>query len=873
MAQHSTHKRRPKRQVSFHEALPLPLPAATLPHVADHFGETANAWVENWRGAITQLRHGDWSRLQRLLLRGAKATTILSRRVAVTALRSLSIILKSAARTGLATTNGLIYSGSQIKHALVFGGQVAWRYAPSIGLDLGSGMRATSRRVSSKPARRLYAVSIILAIIGGGAGVTAAGARTLDRYANSLSTPLALMSQKKTGTTILDKDGRVIYQGYGAQDRQYVAMDELPGVLQDATIAAEDPEFYNHPGFSWQGTARAALTDMLQGSKSQGGSTLTQQLVKNNLLTQDKNFIRKFNELLLSIKIEQRYSKHQILEMYLNSIYYGQSAIGVQAAAQTYFHKDAKDLSLGEAALIAGLPLGPNRFDPNYDVEAATGRRDFVISRMLGLGKITKAQADEAKAQPIALAGTPQEQATEGAAPMVAHAREIKFEAPHFIFYVLDQLRETYGEKMIEEGGITVHTTLDSQKQKLAEETVARRVAALSDHHVTNGGLISLEPQSGNILAMVGSIGYSTPGFGSVNVTLAQLQPGSSFKPFAYVTAFKKGWNGATTVDDVPLSIPMPNGSVYTPMNYDLQFHGKVTLRKALDNSFNIPAVKVLQFAGIHDTIATAHDLGITSLQDESRFGPALVLGGGEVRAIDMAVAYGTFANGGKRVPARAITRVEDRTGVDITKPGDSHPADVLDPKIAYMITHILSDDSSRQPEFPANGPLKLSRPAAAKTGTTNDFRDNWTVGYTPQIATAVWVGNNDHSAMENIDGITGAAPIWHDYMEGAHEGLPVESFSMPGGLTLASVCPDGSLADGFSAGTTEVFLSDALPSTRCQRRNEREPNKPNDANASPSPTPSADNPANGSETPIDTQPLTPAELIRRVRGGLQPVQ
>jgi membrane peptidoglycan carboxypeptidase len=396
------------------------------------------------------------------------------------------------------------------------------------------------------------------------------------------------------------------------------------------------------------------------------------------------------------------------------------------------------------------------------------------------------------------------------------YAREVAIRAPHFVFYVLAQLRAQYGDTAVETGGLTVRTTLDYNKQTTAQDLVTNRVAALQSHHVTNGALISLDPTNGDILAMVGSIGYGTPGFGSVNVTTSNRQPGSSFKPLAYVTAFKKGWNGATIVDDAPLRIPQTDGTVYEPKNYDLQWHGRLTLRKALDNSLNIPAIKVIQYASIHDTIATAKDLGITSLNDESRFGVSLVLGSGEVSPLQMAGAYGTFANQGNYVPPRAIIEIKDRyDNITYTAPNPTS-TNALDSRLAYMITNILADDSSRQPEFPAGGPLKLSRPAAAKTGTTNDFRDNWTVGYTPQLVTAVWVGNNDNSAMTGVDGITGAAPIWHDYMEAALASEPVKNFELPAGLTIASICPDGSLAEGFNTGITEVFLNEALPTTRC---------------------------------------------------------
>jgi 1A family penicillin-binding protein len=673
-------------------------------------------------------------------------------------------------------------------------------YGRTAGLSVDRSLRWTGRHIWSRRARALYvALLASLAMVGVFTSVA-----TMALYTHDISSPAALLNKKKTGTTILDRNGQVLFQGYGAQNTTVVPLGQMPATLKDATLAAEDPDFYSHPGFSWRATVRAAWVDVTHHGKVEGGSTLTQQLVKNAILTSNKTFERKFQELLLSMELEQRYSKDQILEMYLNETFYGQGSNGVEAAAQTYFHKSAKDLSLSESALVAGLPLGPSRFDPNANPQAATDRRNYVLDRMADLGKISHQQADAAKAEPV-----------------VAYPRTITIRAPHFVFYVLDTLRQQYGEDMIENGGLTVQTTLDLGKQEAAQTIVQQQITRLSEHHATNGGLISLEPSTGDIISMVGSVDYNAPGFGAVNVTMSQLQPGSSFKPIAYVTAFEKGWNGATQVDDKPLQLPQGDGTMYVPQNYDGKFRGKVTLRRALANSLNIPAIEVLQYAGLDATIDTAHALGITSLNDRSRYGASLVLGGGEVRMIDMATVYGTFANGGSKVEPRSILKVSDRYGKEITKPTAKPAQKVLDPRYAYMITNILSDNQARTEEFGANSPLKLSRPAAAKTGTTNDFRDNWTVGYTPNLVTAVWVGNNDHSAMSNVDGITGAAPIWHDYMEMAHAGVAVQPFVAPAGVMAAKVCSaDGGLANAWDSGYDEIFLTDQPQTRHCSTMN-----------------------------------------------------
>ncbi len=786
MARSKKIKRPNKRQPTFFETMPMFIaPTTPLPELTD--------LPTSFRDAVTGFRLPElW---QPTLWRQFAITKLTWTRAA---LNRLNRAILSA---GLATTNQLLNAAQTAHYAATYLVDATRTYTPALAGDLGQAAKRTIRAGVGRRARLLY-LAVLATTISASIAVSVKMANaTLITYSHDISTPVALLSKKKTGTTILDRNGHVLFEGYGAQVSQTAALADLPQNLKDATLAAEDPTFYDHPGFSWQATARAAWVDITHGSRAEGGSTLTQQLVKNALLTSDKKFERKFQEILLAVALEHQYSKDQILGMYLNEIYYGQGASGVEAAAQTYFHKSARNLTLGQSALLAGLPLGPSRFDPNVDRTAAIGRRNYVLGRMQTLGKITKAQADTARAEPI-----------------TAYARTITVKAPWFVFYVLNQLRNQYGDQLVDQGGITVQTTLDLSKQDLAQQIVAAKVGALADHHVTNGSLISLEPATGDILAMVGSLDYNAPGFGSFNVTLAERQPGSSFKPIAYATAFKKGYTGATHIDDTPLSVPNGNGTNYEPQNYDLRFHGSVSLRHALDNSLNIPAVKVLQYAGIHDTIQTAHDLGITSLQDESRYGLALVLGGGDVRPIDMATAYATFANNGIKILPKSILKVTDRYGKTITSSPTPAAQTVIDPRIAYMITNILSDDASRQPEFPANGPLTLpGRPAAAKTGTTNNFRDNWTVGYTPQLVTAVWVGNNDNSKMENVDGITGAAPIWHDYMAAALADQPVESFTAPPGLTTARVClADGGLANPWDPSVDEIFMTDALPSKPC---------------------------------------------------------
>jgi 1A family penicillin-binding protein len=712
---------------------------------------------------------------------------------------ALSAAPRLARPAAAPTYEGLTKGWSEVKQV----GRWLVEDTTAIGHDVWRQVRRGADVITGARTRVIVLSIALAAVLGGSALALDMAVATMHTYGSSLKNPAVIMNTKNTGTTILDRNGEILFQGYGAVSRHIIPFDEMPTALKHATLSTEDPDFYKHPGFSWRGTARAAYQDLRHSGKVQGGSTITQQLVKTTLLTNEKSFTRKYKEVVLSMEMEQRYSKDQILQMYMNTIYYGQGAYGIESASETYFHKPAKDLTLEESALLAGLPQSPSRYDPNINPDAAKERRDYVLDRMAQQGYITQNVAAQTKAMPVK-AGT----------------REVVIKAPHFVFYVLDQLRNQYGEDAIEKGGITVRTSLDYQKQLQAEQIVKNQIAKLSSHNASNGGLVSIDPSTGDIVSMVGSIDYNQPGFGAVNVMLSELQPGSSFKPIAYATAFTKGWNGATKVDDKPLRLPQGDGTTYVPQNYDQKFRGPVLLRRALANSLNIPAIEVLQYANLTDTIAMAHNLGISpaSLDDQSRYGLSLVLGGGEVRAIDMAAVYAAFANQGKTVTPRAITNVSDKFNQDVTKPGGQNNHQALDPRIAYMITNILSDNPARKEEFGENSPLKLSRPAAAKTGTTNDFRDNWTVGYTPDLATAVWVGNNDHSAMKNVDGITGAAPIWHDYMEMALADKPVKDFPVPAGVVFQKVCQaDGGLAaPNDPAAVNEVFLAEAQQTKKC---------------------------------------------------------
>jgi 1A family penicillin-binding protein len=854
MARKKPHQKTKKRTQDFYEAVPVAMiPPAALPkadlqvgELARLIGETA-AQLKNLfsRLKLPRVQAPSSDQIRQIVQSGSIVIVRTSRR--------LRLFIVSAT---LKTSDVVLYYAQSIRFATRYVFETTASLTPSIAADAWGYARGARSALASRKARAIY-----LSLLAGGifAGVVfgvVTATSTLNAYASYISSPTALLSKKKTGVTILDRNGKVLYEGYGAQDVSVAPLSNIPDNLVNATLAAEDPQFYHHAGFSWESTLRAAWVDVLSHGAVEGGSTLTQQLVKNALLTDTKSVWRKYQEILLSVDLERRYSKNQILDMYLNEIYYGEGASGVQAAAETYFHTNVQNLTLSQSALLAGLPLEPSELDPNVDLSAATGRRNYVLSRMYSLGYISKTDEQTALDQPLQLASADAPQPS-SPAPVMVYAKQNNIQAPWFVFYVLDELRQQYGDDLVEQGGLTVKTTLDLNDENIAETAIQNHISALSGHNVTNGALVSLNPKTGDILAMVGSVDYNAPGWGNVNVTLATRQPGSSFKPIAYATAFEKGWNGATTVLDAPVCYPSGDGGQWCPQNYDLKFHGVVTLRHAIDNSLNVPSVKVLQFAGVPETLKTAHDMGITTLNDPSAYGLSLVLGSGDVRPLDMATVYATLDNNGVKVLPRSILEVTNRDGQNITKPDPNKPTQVLDPRIAYMLTNILSDAQSRLPEFPLNSPLTLDRPAAAKTGTTTDFRDNWTIGYTPQLATAVWVGNNDNTPMENVDGITGAAPIWHDYMEGALAGTPIMQFTQPAGVVLASVCTNGGLAQGFSTGITEVFIAGQLPTTQCDQN----PNPTADTSSSPTPSPS-DQPTSGDQTPSPDQTPTPTPQI-----------
>ncbi len=607
------------------------------------------------------------------------------------------------------------------------------------------------------------AYGFVILIVAGLIGFFAVYAFGTPDVSTLSSLPLAQTSY------LYDRSGtHVLYALHGEENRTVVSHDGIPDVMRQATVASEDGNFYEHHGVDFGGMIRALFEDIQAGKIVQGGSTITQQLARNVFYNRDRTFKRKLLETVMAIKIEQAFSKDEILDMYLNRVPYGTNAYGVEMAAQTYFGKPAIDLSVDESAFLASLTKAPSLYSPYVATHSdMTSQKNTVVRLMYQLDFISHDQEQQALVADIASKVVPQSD---------------QIQAPHFVFYVLDQLNRQYGREILDRGGWKIYTTLDWDLQQTAERVVSEGAKKNVLFGASNAALTAIDPKTGEIRAMVGSKDFfDTSIDGEVNVTVRPRQPGSSFKPIAYATAFEKGFQPETILTDKPIDFgPDGTGKDYIPQNYDGQYHGTMPMRSALAESLNIPAVQTLYLAGIGPTVDMAHRLGITTLNDLNRYGLALVLGGGEVKLLDMVSSFGVFAREGERIQARGITRIFDQSGKKIGPDDPASAKNVLDPEVARKMNSILSDNMARSPIFGSRSPLTLpDRPVAAKTGTTQDFRDAWTIGYTPSLVVGVWVGNNDNHPMKGgADGVFVAAPIWHDFMVAATKGTPVENFA-----------------------------------------------------------------------------------------------
>lgn len=567
-------------------------------------------------------------------------------------------------------------------------------------------------------------------------------------------------------TKIMDRNGNLLFEVYGNQNRTIVSLESIPKSLKEATIAIEDKDFYKHSGFDVRGIARAIYVDITK-KDLQGGSTITQQLIKSALLTPETTLTRKARELVLAFWAEKEYTKDEILELYFNYVPYGGTAWGIEAASQIYFGKNVSELSLAESAYLAGLPQAPSQYSP-FSGNGSLGkkRQKDVLASMVSEGYITQKDAEKAYQEKLSF-----------------KSPQVPIQAPHFVMYVKDLLVREYGLQAVERGGLQVTTTLDMDVQKLAEGVVSEQVESNGYLGIGNGASLVTNPENGDILAMVGSKDYfDLEHDGNVNITTSLRQPGSTIKLLTYTLALSKGMTEASILDDLPLTVKSPGAPTYTPVNYDGKFHGRVPLRIALANSFNIPAVRLVQKLGVDNLVSFAKEMGVTSWGTPERYGLSITLGAAEVSMIDLATVYGTVANGGERVNLNPIIKITDSEGT-ILKQKEVEGQRVVSEEVAYIVSDILSDNKARSIEFGTNSPLSIpDRKISVKTGTTDNKRDNWTVGYTPNLLVVTWVGNNDNTPLSQAlaSGITGAAPMWNKIITGVLNNYEYKEMAVP---------------------------------------------------------------------------------------------
>ncbi len=626
----------------------------------------------------------------------------------------------------------------------------------------------------------------------------------------SLPTPGELANPDiKDSTKIVDQNNVALYSIYKDYNRTYVNLSDIPKELQEATIATEDQDFYENSGFSWRGYARV-VKDLILKQRLTGGSTITQQLVKNVLLTSDRNVTRKMKELILAVQVDKRFSKDEILEMYLNNVPYGGTAVGIEAAANQYFGKKAKDLNLAESAFLAGLPQSPTYYSPYTGNKAYIDRSKQVLRRMVEEGYISENESEK----------------TLAAIGKFKFAQEGgSFKAPHFVMYVRQQLNELFGENAVINGNLTVKTTLDYKIQQHAEKTIKEEIAELKNYKVSNGSVVVLDPKTGAILSMVGSADYfDQENDGNFNTAIAPRQPGSSLKPLIYGVALEKGYTPSTLLMDVPTEFPgATEATPYKPVNYDGKYRGPVQMRFALGNSLNVPAVKMLAMVGLEPVMKKAYDAGIENWKPTEEamrnVGLSLVLGGREATLLEITSLYSAFADKGMHHEPFAILEVKDAKGKVIYKHNQDKGRRLFTEEASFLISHMLLDNNARSMVFGTRSLLNVpGKTVAVKTGTTDEKRDNWIVGYTPSYVVGVWVGNNDNSPMNQAiaSGVTGATPIWNNVISEILKDKKDEQFEVPNNVTAMEIDSlGGGLPVEGQAKRTEYFAKGTEPTTK----------------------------------------------------------
>ncbi len=615
----------------------------------------------------------------------------------------------------------------------------------------------------------------------------------------------------KDSTRILDKDGDLLYSFYKDYNRIYVPLKDIPDNLKHATIAIEDKNFYSNQGFSITGTIRGLVLDPIFKGRASGGSTITQQLVKNALLSPERSATRKLKELILAIQVDSRYKKDEILEMYLNNIPYGGTAVGVEAASNLYFAKKAKELTLAESAFLAGLPQLPSYYSPYQNKDKAyIGRTEAVLRRMREDGYISKQQEEKSLEEVKKL--------------QFKERRTESIKAPHFVMYVRQQLVNMFDENLVENGNLSITTTLDDELQADAEEVVTSEFEKFKNFKVNNAAVVVEDVKSGGILAMVGSKDYfDIDNDGNFNAANALRQPGSSLKPITYAVALEKGYTASTLLMDVGTEFPIDGQPTYKPVNYDGKYRGPVQVRFALGNSLNLPAVKMLARVGIKPVMQKGYEMGIENWEPTTKnmqnVGLSLVLGGREASLTQITSAYSVFAREGKRKEPFSIIEVKDRKGKTLYKHKDEGEEQVLSPEVSFIISHILLDNNARADVFGTRSYLVVpGKTVAVKTGTTDQKRDNWTVGYTPSYVVGVWVGNNDNTPLDPriASGVTGASPIWNRVMQAALKGKKNEEFKVPSNVIAMEIDSlGGGLPVDGQARRTEYFVKGTEPTTK----------------------------------------------------------
>ncbi|MBI2599332.1 PBP1A family penicillin-binding protein [Candidatus Daviesbacteria bacterium] len=666
---------------------------------------------------------------------------------------------------------------------------------------------------------------------------------TYAYFVSDLTSENRIITSNDSGVTLLDRNNNPFFTFYSAKSRKEVQLSDIPLNTQQAVLAMEDKDFYSHSGFSFKSTIRAFFDDLQHRDLAYGGSTVTQQLVKNSLLTPKKDILRKYQEVVLAQEIEKRFSKQKILEMYLNSVYFGDGAFGIEQAAQTYFNKSTKDLDLAESAMLAGLLPAPSRLSPFAgNLEETKKHQKLVLDKMVEQKYISSDQANEAASEKLSLA---------------EQKDDMNTLAPHFALMVKDALIQKYGEEALARSGFKVQTTIDLEWQQYAQQVVEEQVEKLRPNRVSNGATVAMDPINGEVRALVGSRDWYNDSFGKVNVAISPRQTGSAFKPIVYTLGFeKKIITPATTLQDAPTAFPNFDDSFYSdfptrqaaervlaadpnayykPLNYDRKFRGTVTVRRSLANSLNVPSVAVMKKVGVDDVVNFAKGAGITTLKEPSNYGLALVLGTADIKLLELTNFYATLANHGMMNNPTLILQIKDKQG-GIVYQYQPDPQKIVSPQSAFLTSSILSDNKTRSEIFGTT--LNISRPAAVKTGTTENYKDAWTIGFTPSLVVGVWVGNNDGAQMDNIAGSLGAAPIWRLLMEKFLAGTPVANFNPPDGVVKSSPCGISSSSKEATSSASEYFIEGTESKKACP---------------TPSPTPLPTPTPSPSSTPTST--------------------